>query len=138
MSKHSFGKETKVINKKDLTVEGLRRIIRNLTDSDYNGSNGEDYFKEISKEEYDILNEKGYTVSEYQEEFKVSHLDFMWNKCTEKFNSDEEILYSDKDIIQDILEDNYDGEDSYYEFSAVEVVEIENTIVVFLAYAEFI
>lgn len=63
MSKHSFRKETKVINKKDLTVEELRRIISNITDSDFNGNNGEDYFKEISKEEYDVLKEKGYAVS---------------------------------------------------------------------------
>lgn len=48
MSKYLFGKETKVINK-----EGL-------TDSDYNGSNGEYYCKEISKEDYDELKEKGY------------------------------------------------------------------------------
>lgn len=62
----------------------------------------------------------------------------MWDKCTKNFNSEEELLNSAKGIIEDILNDNYDGKDSDYEFAAVEVVEIENTIVVFIAYVEFI
>lgn len=43
-----FGKERVSLKKEGLTSEKIKDFTLNLCDEDYNGSNGYDYFKEIS------------------------------------------------------------------------------------------
>lgn len=135
--KFEFWKDRVEIEKEGMTVETLKNCIFDLCDLDYNGSNGEDYFKDISKEEYDELKSHNYDVFCGDGIYSVSYLDYMWHKETKNL-SEEEILSYASNIIESIIRDNYDNDDSDYAFAVAEVVDTSKNIVVIIGYATYI
>lgn len=81
-----------------MTVENIKKAIKNLTDEDFNGNNGEDYYTSIK-----INND----------EVSMSELDAEWLSVTAG-KSDDEIINNACSIIERIVSSNYE-EETYYE-----------------------
>lgn len=116
MSNHFNDKQVSIL-KKDLSAENLKKVIAELTDEDFNGNNGEDYFTEIEVD--------GELVS-------MSFLDASWLDMTEG-KTEEEIINNACYIIETIVSDNYDDEE-YYEDFIVRAIETIDSIVCIVAY----
>lgn len=132
---HEFWKDRVEISKEGLTVEGLKKHLVDLCDLDYNGSNGEDYFKDITKQDYDELTSHNIDAKCIDERYCVSYLDYMWYRKT-KDKTEEEIINNASSILESILQDNYEFGD--YEFGLAEVVDTPTKIVVIIAHATYI
>ena len=111
---HFLTKETTIYDK-DLNSSSIKNAIKILTDEDFNGNNGKDYYTQIEID--------GKLVS-------MSELDAMWLKETAG-KTDEEIVNDVCVIIESIVSSNY--EKYYYEDSIVRVIETNNSIVCIVA-----
>lgn len=132
---YGFGENRKHILKEDLSsVDKIKDCLYDLCDTDYNGTNGKDYFKTITKEVYDELKSHNLDVDYSYERYSVSNLDYMWYKLT-KDKTESEIINNAASIMQDILQDNYEFGD--YVFGIAEVVDTPTKIVVVIAYATY-
>lgn len=116
MKNYYFHKNEISILKKDLSTENIKNIIVELTDEDFNGNNGEDYFTTIEVD--------GELIS-------MSHLDASWLDMTEG-TTEEEIINNACSIIETIVSENY--ADGYYSGSIVRAIETIDSIVCIVAY----
>jgi hypothetical protein len=92
--------------------EDIREALADLTDEDFNGNNGEDYYSVIETE---IGN------------MSISRLDYSFTKA-----KNEMIDPSKVDLIRRVLEDNY--ADAYYKDESIEIHEVDKSIFVSIAY----
>lgn len=92
------------------TREEVKNLLSKMTDEDFNGNNGEDYFVEVNID------------GKLQ---NMSNLDYWMTK----FESYENL----KDFIYDVLESNYS--DLYYTNHDIEIKEIHDTLVLACASA---
>jgi hypothetical protein len=92
--------------------DDVKSFLEGITDEDYNGHNGPDYFTKLHTEFGDML---------------ISRLEKAFFKCKVEGASEEQ-------TIRDILEDNYS--DPYYRDSSVKVEKYQDCIFVSIAYTE--
>lgn len=105
----SLGHKHEVINIGD-TDDDFFNVLKDLTDEDYNGNNGKEYYTTMNTEFGDI---------------SVSRLEKDFTRCrVQKKNRLE--------TVQDILDSNYS--DSYYREPSVEVSEHGDLIFISVAY----
>lgn len=108
MSNYNGNLTLKVKVLKDCSdLKSLRNLLHDMTDEDYNGNNGKDYF---------MKDGKGNLRSE---------LDIVFEKCLNK-------SMTTKQTIEYILKDNYNN--GYYEAYSIKTIVIDNIIIVSLAY----
>lgn len=112
MGRRYLSKNEKVILKEDLSINSIKNIIKELTDEDFNGNNGEDYYTKVEID--------GKIIS-------MSKLDAAWYYETHG-KSEKEIIEDACNIIQSIVSSNYE-DDYYYEDSFVRVIETSDSIV---------
>lgn len=120
MGRSYFSKDEYVLAKEGLSVDAIKEAIRNITDEDFNGNNGEDYFTEVEID--------GVEVS-------MSQLEASWLEAT-KNKTEEEILKNACSIIESIVSSNYD-DDGYYEGHLFRAIETKDSIVCLLAYSYY-
>ena len=92
------------------TKEEVKNLLSKMTDEDFNGNNGEDYFIEV-----DVNGELK----------SMSYLD-SWMTKYEAYDSLKKFIY-------DVLNSNYS--DSYYADSDIEIREVQDTLIVACASA---
>lgn len=98
---------TKVLST-NVTKEEVENFLKTMTDSDFNGKNGESYYTEVDGE-------------------KMSRL----NECMLNFEAgcdDCELV----EFIEEALKDNYS--DDYYVDAKIDVFQVENSIVACVSY----
>lgn len=117
---YSFGSESKVIKKEELTLEEFKSTLRELCDEDYNGNNGEDYFTTVT-------DSNGVN-------FKISHFDYAWGKAICDIDSDDIDMSKLANIAKSILIDNYDDGGYYYSDYSVDVFDTIDSIIIVVSY----
>lgn len=115
---YDFSSQKEIINKEGLTLEKLKKIIHTMTDEDFNGNNGEDYF---------------ISVKENGKEISKSRLDYAWDYALE-LKAKEDFV----GILDYVLTEAYTYDSYYYQDYSLEIIETPDKIFVIISYMSYV
>lgn len=115
---YNFGNVKQNIKKDGLNLDKLKDILHDLTDEDFNGNNGEDYFIPVTENGNEVLK---------------SRLDASWDLALEKYSKDDFT-----NILNYVITDAYTYDTGYYRDYSLDVIETNDTIFVTVSYMSYV
>lgn len=135
MNNNEIKKVKREIKKEVLTPAYLKQVLNLICDDVFVGFAGSEHYIKITEEMFNDLTEKchgTYAYSFFNKEYSVPQIDYRWYKITKEF-TDEEIVSNAKDILEKMIEYNY-NKSVYYTNVKSSVVESEDKIIVEVEY----